>query len=114
MLRDMRQYIRYPRSAQPASLSVQQVARAYNFPLAKASGKGYVGGIVELGGGYDPGQVSQFFASQGLPAPTFTSINVGQGRNKQDGPNGADGEVQLRGIQQCRACEADGRGGNRR
>lgn len=94
MLHAMRSHIRHPKSAQPASLTPRQVATAYNFPL-KATGKGYVGGIIELGGGYTLAQVNAYFASQGLPAPIFVPVTVGQGQNKEDGPNGADGEVQL-------------------
>lgn len=95
MLRDMESYIRLPRTAQPVSLSPREVASAYNFPMSSATGKGYTAGIIELGGGYNPAQVSAWFQSQGLPAPTFTAVNVGSGGNRPDGPHGADGEVQL-------------------
>jgi kumamolisin len=87
--------IRYPKTAQPLSLLPREVAAAYNFPIDKATGKGYVGGIIELGGGYRLTDVNQYFADQGLPQPTFRSVSVAGGKNKQDGPNGADGEVQL-------------------
>jgi kumamolisin len=96
MLRAMRRnYILRPRSANPVSLTPRRVAAAYNFPMASATGKGYVGGIIELGGGFNATEVSAYFRSQGLPTPTFVSVNVGRGRNTPDGPDGADGEVQL-------------------
>lgn len=91
----LRSHIRHPRSAQPASLTPRQVATAYGFPLSQATGKGYVGGIIELGGGYKPSQVLSYFSNQGLSAPTFVPVLVSSGKNKQDGFNGADGEVQL-------------------
>jgi kumamolisin len=88
-------HIRYPRIANPVSMTPRQVATAYHFPLAAATGKGYTGGIVELGGGYDIQQVNAYFASQNLPSPTFVSVPIMGGSNTSDGPNGADGEVQL-------------------
>lgn len=87
----LRSNIRRPRSSKPVSLSPLEVARAYHFPTA--NGKGYVGGIIELGGGYNAKQVDEYFSQ--TPAPTFVSVPVAGGKNKSDGPNGADGEVQL-------------------
>lgn len=88
-------HIRRPHTASPQSLTPRQVAAAYHYPIDRATGKGYVGGIIELGGGYDALQVKNYFTNNGLPAPTFIPVAVGSGRNKSDGPNGADGEVQL-------------------
>lgn len=90
-----RSYIRYPRTANPVSLTPRQVAGAYHYPITKAQGAGYVGGIIELGGGFSLKQVEEYFTSQGLPVPTFVSVPVAGGSNTSDGPNGADGEVQL-------------------
>lgn len=87
--------IRRPRSSHPAALTPRQVGAAYHFPINQATGKGYVGGIIELGGGFKPAQVAEYFTQNGLPTPTFVSKTVVGGRNKQDGPDGADGEVQL-------------------
>lgn len=88
-------YIRYPHTASPVALTPRQVAGAYHFPLDKATGKGYTGGIIELGGGYALAQVDQYFTQNGLPAPTFVSVPVAGGSNTKDGADGADGEVQL-------------------
>lgn len=88
-------YVRYPRAARPAALTPRQVATAYNFPIEHATGKNYVAGIIELGGGYNAAQVARYFAENGLPTPTFISVPVSGGSNSQDGPDGADGEVQL-------------------
>jgi kumamolisin len=71
------------------------VAGAYHYPLNAATGRGYTAGIIELGGGYAASDVLAYFASQGITAPHFTSVNVAGGSNSPDGPNGADGEVQL-------------------
>lgn len=87
--------IRRPKTSRPASLTPRQVAAAYNFPIDTASGKGYTAGIIELGGGYQESQVTEYFSAAGLPTPTFVSVPVDGGKNKQDGPDGADGEVQL-------------------
>lgn len=76
-------YIRSPRTAQPASLTAQQVANAYNFP-SSFTGKGATAGVIELGGGFNPKSY-----------PYATSVPVAGGSNTSDGVNGADGEVQL-------------------
>lgn len=91
----LRTAIRRPRSSHPTSLTPRDVGAAYHFPIDTATGHGYVGGIIELGGGFQDAQVSQYFADNNLPTPTFVSVPVAGGKNKEDGPNGADGEVQL-------------------
>src|ERR1700759_2917239 len=87
-------YIRKPRAAAPTALEVLDVAKAYNFP-AQYTGKGAKIGIIELGGGFKASQIDGWFTRRNLPTPKLTSINVGAGRNKQNGPDGADGEVSL-------------------
>lgn len=87
--------IRKPLTSKPESLTPRQVATACNFPIDTASGKGYTAGIIELGGGYQDSQVAEYFTANSLPSPTFVSIPVSGGKNKQDGPDGADGEVSL-------------------
>lgn len=89
-----RSQIRLPRTAQPESLKPREVAQANNYPL-HVDGTGYVGGIIELGGGYKPADVAKYFQAQGLPIPKFVDVLVGSGRNAPDGVDGADGEVQL-------------------
>lgn len=91
----LRTAIRYPKSSRPASLSPRQVATTYRFPIDQATGKGYVGGIIELGGGFKAAQVAQYFTTNGLPTPKFTAVPVAGGKSRLDGPDGADGEVQL-------------------
>lgn len=86
--------IRFPRTAAPAAMFARQVAQAYNYPL-HVDGTGYIGAIIELGGGYRKEQITAAFNAQGVPVPTFVDVFVAGGSNSPDGPSGADGEVQL-------------------
>jgi kumamolisin len=71
------------------------VARIYNFPKG-INGAGQCIGIIELGGGYRPRDLTTYFAGVGLPTPTVVPVGVGQGRNAPAGsPDSADGEVLL-------------------
>src|ERR1700744_3873177 len=85
-------YIRRPLAA-PAGFTPLQVAQAYNYPAA--TGKGRVGGIIELGGGFGSKDLNSYFAGLSLPVPNVVSKPVDGGTNTSDGPNGADGEVLL-------------------
>lgn len=87
-----RMKIRHPKTSKPVSLTPRQVAAAYGFPIRAQSGKGYTGGLIELGGGFKETEVAEYFTANGLPVPTFVSVPVAGGKNK---PDGADGEVQL-------------------
>lgn len=87
-------HIRHPHAA-TQSLTFREVATAYNYPLTKATGKGCRVAIAELGGGFTIAQIDAALAKQGIKRGGFlTSVNVGSGRNHEDGLNGADGEVQ--------------------
>jgi kumamolisin len=88
-------FLHHPHASHPTPLTVRQVASAYNFPTDKATGKGYTAGIIELGGGYSPELVAQYFTASNLPVPTFVDVSVDGGTNSPGDPNGADGEVQL-------------------
>jgi kumamolisin len=77
------------------SYSPTDVAKLYNFP-AGADGKGQCIGIVELGGGYSPGDLSLYFRRLGIPLPQVVSVSVNGAQNRPTGnPNGPDGEVML-------------------
>lgn len=76
------------------SLAIADVAKAYNFPVV-GKGAGKTIGIIELGGGYTLSDLQNYFASLGVLTPTIKSVPVAGGSNTPDGPNGADGEVQL-------------------
>jgi len=84
--------IAYPKTARPASMTARQVATAYQFPLTHATGRGYVGGFIELGGGYRLADIQAYFAQVVLPCPRYTDVLVGSGANTVG--TDADGEVQ--------------------
>ena len=82
--------------AQPAvSYSPQQVAQLYRFPSG-ADGTGQTVGIIELGGGYKPADIQNYFTSLGLKKlPTVISVSVDKAKNSPTTANSADGEVLL-------------------
>jgi kumamolisin len=76
-----------------------QVAQVYNFPVAPSGTPGGAGqtiGIIELGGGYNPTDISNYFANTvGIAAPTVTDVMLDGGSNDPTNPNSADAEVLL-------------------
>jgi kumamolisin len=76
------------------SYNPTQVARLYNFPQ-DANGAGQTIGILELGGGYRPADLRQYFQSQGLQTPQVKSISVDHAQNRPTTAQSADGEVML-------------------
>ena len=92
-----RPHFRYLNASQRAtaqSYTPLQVARLYNFPTG-VTGAGQTIGIIELGGGYNPSDVQQYFQSIGLTPPTVVAVSVDGGVNSPGDPSGADGEVAL-------------------
>ncbi len=71
-----------------------QVAEAYGLP-AGASASGQTIGIIELGGGYRPADITAYFKSLGLTPPAVKAVSVDKGKNKPTTASGADGEVML-------------------
>ena len=71
-----------------------QVAQFYGLP-PDSSGAGQTIALIELGGGYKPADITAYFKSIGVSKPKVTAVSVDKGKNKSDGPNGADGEVML-------------------
>ncbi len=71
-----------------------QVAQFYNFPTG-LDGTGQTVGIIELGGGYRPKDLTAYFKQVGVPAPQVTAFPVDHGRNAPTNANSADGEVML-------------------
>ncbi len=81
--------------AAPLSYLPEQLAQLYQFP-AGTSGTGQCVGLIELGGGYRPGDVSRYFSELGVEAPELVSISVdGAGNHPTGVPDGPDGEVML-------------------
>jgi kumamolisin len=81
-------------AAQPISYNPPQVAQLYDFPSG-VNGAGQTIGIIELGGGYKPADITNYFASLGIPAPKVISVSVDNGKNSPTTPDSADGEVLL-------------------
>jgi len=71
-----------------------QVAQLYSFPTG-VTGAGQTIGIIELGGGYNPSDITTYFQALGLTPPTVTSVSVDDGTNSPTNPNSADAEVLL-------------------
>ncbi len=78
----------------PSSYTPPQVAEAYKFPT-NSSGAGQTIGIIELGGGYRPADLTAYFKTLKLAAPAITAVSVDGGKNKPSNANSADGEVML-------------------
>ena len=76
------------------SFTPPQLASLYRFPTG-LDGSGQCIGIVELGGGFRPGDLKTYFTSLGLPVPTVKAIRVDGGRNHPTNASSADGEVML-------------------
>ena len=82
--------------ASDVSYTPLQVASAYNFP-GGADGSGECIALIELGGGYKPADLSQYFKQLNLSTtPTVSAVSVDHGTNHPTGdPGGPDGEVML-------------------
>jgi kumamolisin len=81
--------------ATDVSYSPLQVAKAYGFPSG-ATGAGQCVALIELGGGYNAADLTQFFSSLGISAPKVTAVSVDGAKNSPTGDaGGPDGEVEL-------------------
>jgi kumamolisin len=78
-----------------------QVGELYGFP-AGATANGQTIGIIELGGGFRAADLTAYFKTLKLPAPTVTAVAVDGGKNTPGNANGSDGEVML-DIEVCAA-----------
>jgi kumamolisin len=85
-----------PGAASPQSFDPTQIARLYDFP-GSATGAGETIGIIELGGGYQQTDLTNYFQQLGVsPVPQVTAVSVDGAQNSPGGdPSGADGEVEL-------------------
>jgi kumamolisin len=76
------------------SYNPPQVASLYGFP-AGATGTGQTIGLIELGGGYRPADIGDYFRGLGLPTPAVKSVSVDHATNRPTNAQSADGEVML-------------------
>jgi len=88
-------------AAPSPGFSPAKVGQLYGFP-AGATAEGQTIGIIELGGGYVESDLTAYFKSLGLPAPTVTAVSVDGGTNSPSTADSADGEVML-DIEVCAA-----------
>ena len=89
-----RPHIRPATVSPHASFSPVQIAARYQFPSGGASGQTI--GIIELGGGFNQSELTNYFAGLGVPQPTVIAIGVDGATNSPTGnPNSEDGEVVL-------------------
>ncbi|HEY6517218.1 MAG TPA: S53 family peptidase [Steroidobacteraceae bacterium] len=83
-----------PALAGATSFTPVQLAAIYDFP--QGDGKGECIALIELGGGYQPQDLQNYFSGLGVPLPGVTAVSVDQAANQPTGdPNGPDGEVML-------------------
>ena len=82
-------------AAQDLSYTPLQVAALYDFPTGDGSGECIA--LIELGGGYNPADLSKYWSQLKLSnTPTVSAVSVGNGSNNPTGdPDGPDGEVML-------------------
>ena len=81
-------------AAAPASFTPVQLASLYDFPASL--GQGQCIAIIELGGGYRPADLQQYFSGLNISVPSVTAISVDHAANSPTGnPDGPDGEVML-------------------
>jgi kumamolisin len=81
-------------AARATSYTPVQVAQAYAFP-SNLNGAGQTVAVIELGGGFSQADLTAYFASLGVPAPTVTAVGVDGGSNSPGTDQNADGEVML-------------------
>jgi kumamolisin len=69
------------------------VAQIYDYPAG--DGAGQCIGIIELGGGFQLDDLSNYFSSLNINVPQVVSVSVDGGANSPTNPNSADAEVML-------------------
>ena len=70
-----------------------EVAKIYDFPSGDGSGQCI--GIIELGGGFQLDDLSNYFGALNINVPQVISVSVDGGTNSPSTPDSADGEVML-------------------
>jgi kumamolisin len=80
-------------AASDVSYDPNQVAEIYDYPAG--DGTGQCIGLIELGGGFQLDDLSNYFKSLNLNVPQVISVSVDGGKNSPTTPDSADGEVML-------------------
>ena len=81
-------------SGKPRAFSPPELAKLYNFPTG-VDGTGQTIAILELGGGFRPLDLQEYFSGLGLPVPTVIPVSVDGANNSPTTANSDDGEVVL-------------------
>ena len=76
-----------------ASHDPNEVAQIYDYP--PGDGTGQCIGIIELGGGFQLDDLTNYFRSLNINPPQVISVSVDGGANSPSTPDSADGEVML-------------------
>jgi kumamolisin len=81
-------------AAAPVSYAPTQLADTYGFPAGTAAGQCVA--ILELGGGFRPGDLDAYFKGLDVGSPAVVAVSVDHANNAPTGDaNGPDGEVML-------------------
>jgi kumamolisin len=83
----------HPNTDTGTSYTPVQVGQLYRFPTTTAAGQTI--GIIELGGGYRTADITAYFASLNLTAPSVTTLSVDKGTNAPTTASSSDSEVML-------------------
>jgi kumamolisin len=88
--------VRPAAQGQGVSYTPPQIATLYDFPTG-VDGSGECIALIELGGGYNPTDLSNYWSQLNLSeTPTVSAVSVSNGSNNPTGDaNGPDGEVML-------------------
>ena len=78
----------------PKAFTGADLAKIYNFP-AGFDGTGQTIGIIELGGGYRPADLTKYFGSLNIPVPKVIPVSVDGAANAPTSADSADAEVVL-------------------
>ncbi|WP_158989085.1 S8 family serine peptidase [Mucilaginibacter sp. L196] len=78
----------------PQAFTPDQLSKIYGFPQ-NVNGSGECIAIIELGGGFRPADITNYFKSLNITAPQVKAIAVDGGKNDPTTSDGADGEVML-------------------
>ena len=80
--------------ATSVSFNPNQVAGFYGFPTGVDVSTQSIA-LIELGGGYRPADIKNYFQKLGITAPSVKSVLVDHGHNRPTTAQSADGEVML-------------------
>lgn len=83
---------RFGNRASNLSTTPNQIAKLYEFP-SDATGEGQRIGIIELGGGFRPADIHDYFQRMQIAEPNVKVISVDHAQNRPSSPESADAVV---------------------